>query len=210
MTKQRRLLLALAIPTLIAGALMYWYQWGAQVLQPAEVAEYIAKIEAQTQNPGARHDMEALRTLLNEDDGEPVYTVNLYKFHAVAQYPAGSGFGGTGKEAYDRFSKVMVSLMVARGSHPVYGSHWADQANSDWDQIVIVRYRSRRDLADLFASDQFAEASGHKWASLQEHERMVVKATHIPGGEIVFLLLATLTGIAIGLIGHVSMQSKST
>lgn len=210
MTKRRRLLWALLIPTMIAGAMMYWYQWGSQALQAAEVAEYMAKIEAQTQNPGARHDMAALRTFLNEDDGEPVYTVNLYKFHAVAQYSADSALNGTGPEAYERFSKVMISLMLKRGSHPVYGSQWVDQANSNWDKIVIVRYRSRRDLVDLYASDDFAQASRHKWASLREHERMVVKAIHIPGGEVVFLLLAILLGIVLGLIGSARIRSQST
>lgn len=209
MTNRRLLFMTLLIPMVTACAMMYWYQWEARALQPAEVDEYMAKIKAQTQSPGARHDMPALQSFLNEDDGEPVYTVNLYNFHDVADYPAGSSFGGTGKAAYDRFSQVMISLMVRRGSHPIYGSTWADQANSNWDQIVIVRYRSRRDLADLFASDQFAEASLHKWASLHEHQRMLVKAIHIPSGEIVILLLAILIGIGVNIIGRFTMRPRS-
>lgn len=66
------------------------------------------------QRPGARHDLAALRKFLSEDDGEPFYTVNLYSFHAEADYPADSAFGGTGIEAYDRFSRVMISLMTKR------------------------------------------------------------------------------------------------
>lgn len=96
----------------------------------------------------------------------------------------------------------MISLMVKRGSHPIYGSDWTDQANSNWDRIVIVRYRSRRDLEDLFATDRFAEASLHKWASLREHERMLVQAIHIPDGKIVIMLFAILLGLGINLFGR--------
>jgi hypothetical protein len=210
MTRQQLLIITLAIPAVAMGVLMYWYQWSASALLPSEVNEYMTKIEAQTQRPGARHDLPALRKFLVEDDGEPVYTVNLYSFHDVADYPADSEFGGTGTEAYDRFSNVMISLMVKRGSHPVYGSDWADRSNSNWDRIIIVRYRSRRDLVDLFATDQFAEASLHKWASLREHERMLVQAVNIPDGKIVIMLFAILLGLGINLFGRFSMRQQST
>lgn len=199
----------LAIPMLAAGALMYWYQWSASTLLPFDVDRYMALIEAQTQMPGARHDLPALRKFLSEDDGAPVYTVNLYKFHDVADYPEGSKFSGTGADAYNRFSNVMIPLMTKRGSHPVYGSNWSDQAKSDWDRIVIVRYRSRRDLVDLFGTNQFAEASLHKWASLRDHERMLVQAIHIPDGKIVIALIATIIGLGIYLIGTFSMRKRA-
>ena len=202
--------MTLLIPAVTASMLMYWYQWGARALSPSEVSDYMAKIEAQKQRPGARHNLPALRQFLIEDDGEPVYTVNLYNFHDLADYPADSGFGGSGTEAYDRFSKVMISLMVKRGSHPIYSSDWADQANSNWDRIVIVRYRSRRDLVDLFASNQFAESSLHKWASLREHERMLVQAIHIPDGKLVIMLLAIFLALGINFIGRLSTQPRST
>lgn len=171
-------------------ALMYWYQWNASPLTDADVDDYMNRIEAQSQTPGGRHDLPALRKFLNEDDGSPIYTVNLYKFHDVADYPAALGLTGSGEEAYDRFSSVMIKLMAARGSHPVFGSSWSDQANGDWDRIVIVRYRSRRDLVDLFATQDFAEASLHKWASIKNHDRMLVQALHIPGGEVLIFILA--------------------
>lgn len=176
------------------AGLMYWYEWSARALSSGEIDAYVATIEAQTQSPGGRHDITALRHLLERDDGRPIYTVNLYKFRERADYPAGSGFTGTGEDAYQRFSKTMISLLAKRASHPIYGSNWVD-ASSDWDRVVIVRYRSRRDLVDLFATDAFADAAMHKWASLREHQRMVVQATHIPDGRNIFLIVASiLTG----------------
>lgn len=193
----KRIQISVVVGTAIFLALMYWYQWTASPLTAAEVDDLMSRIESQPQNPGGRHDLPSLRRFLSEDDGRPVYTVNLYEFHDVADYPAGSEFSGSGEDAYDRFSSVMISLMAARGSHPIFGSSWADQASGNWDRIVIVRYRSRRDLADLFATDEFAEASMHKWASIRNHDRMLVQALHIPGGEVIIfilgLILSTIT-----------------
>ncbi len=210
MLRHKLLAMSVVIPTGIVIAFMYWYQWGARVLLPSEVNEYMAVIEAQTQSSGARHDLPALRKFLSEDDGKPVYTVNLYNFHDVADYPDGSGYSGTGRQAYTRFSNIMISLMAKRGSHPIYGSDWADQANSNWDRIVIVRYRSRRDLVNLFATDDFAEASLHKWASLREHERMLVQALHIPDGMYIIALIAVFIGIAIMFAGRFWLRTRPT
>ncbi len=176
-------------------ALMYWYQWNASPLSDADVDDYMNRIEAQSQTPGGRHDLPALRKFLSEDDGRPIYTVNLYKFHDVADYPVSLGLTGSGEEAYNRFSSVMIKLMAVRGSHPVFGSSWSDQTNGDWDRIVIVRYRSRRDLVDLFATQEFAEASLHKWASIKNHDRMLVQALHIPGGEVLIFILALIVAL---------------
>ena len=197
---------SVGVAVFILMALMYWYQWSARTLTLSEVDAYMATIEAQTQNPGPRHDLPALRKFLEEDDGKPIYTANMYVFNEVADYPDHSGFSGTGEEAFDRFSSVVISLMTKRGSHPVYGSRWADEANSKWDRIVIVRYRSRRDLADLFATDAYAEASLHKWASLRKHDRMLVQALHIPDGRFISMMIALVVGIVIYAVGRILLR----
>lgn len=210
MTRYKLLIVSVFIPIGIIMVFMYWYRWGAGILSPSDVNHYMTVIEAQTQKPGAKHDLLALRKFLSEDDGKPFYTVNLYKFHDVAEYPEFSEFSGTGEQAYDRFRNVMISLMVKRGSHPVFGSNWVDQANSDWDRIVVVRYRSRRDLVDLFATDDFAEASLHKWASLREHERMLVQALHIPDGIYIMAIIAIFIGFSINFIGRLVSRQRLT
>ncbi|MGJ8559062.1 MAG: hypothetical protein ACSHX3_02380 [Litorimonas sp.] len=190
-----------------AGAIIFiiamnWYQGSAPPLTVSEVDSYMARIEAQSQRPGGRHDLPALRSFLASDDGKPIYTVNLYKFNEIADYSDESKFNGSGLEAYDRFSAVMIGLMAKRGSHPVFGSRWTHSISSQWDRIVIVRYRSRRDLVDLFATDDFADASIHKWASLREHDRMLVQATHIPDGKFVIMLIAILISMGSYFLGR--------
>jgi uncharacterized protein (DUF1330 family) len=188
---------------LVFSGLMYWYAWSARAMTPGEINSVIARIEAQTHSPGGRIDLAALRAFLEQDDGKPFYTVNLYRFHTRANYGPGSALNGTGAEAYDRFSKQMIRLLAAHASHPVFGSFAVQQSPGGWDRIVIVRYRSRRDIADIFASDAFAAASEHKWAALQINDRMLVQATHLPkGGHVIAFLSALAAAMGFWLTGR--------
>ena len=178
----RSALVAAAFAALLL-ALLWLYAAPGTPLSPAEVDAYMAAIEGQTQRPGGRQDPVALRRFLEEDDGGPFYTVNLYDFRDVAQYEgdaAGADPAVSGTEAFDRFSAVMIPLLARQASHPVFGTRWSDGGTSGWDRLVIVRYRSRRDMAEIFASDAFADASAHKWAALARNERLRVLGLQVP------------------------------
>ncbi|MEH6348062.1 MAG: hypothetical protein V7785_23395 [Bermanella sp.] len=163
---------------------LVWYSPGAERLTKQEVNNLIGQIRGQSKTPGGQHDIPALQQFLNEDDGQPFYTVNLYKYYEHAQYQYGSGLPkeleGSGREAFDRFSEVMVGLLAKHASHPIFGSDWMDTNIAGWDRLVIVRYRSRRDIAQIFASDAFAQANAHKWAGLEKNQRLLVQGLHIP------------------------------
>lgn len=181
---------------------------GGERLSGEEVEHYLSIIEGQDQKPGGRHDLTALRDFLEKDDGQPFYTVNLYRFHAEAQYLPGSDYfngsigsngsvGGTGKEAFDRFSKIMIKLLARHSSHPIFASDWVHDESSNWEKLVIVRYSSRRDIAELFASNEFADVSEHKWAALAANERMLVQGLHIPSFYIIALIIFLLVWLVL-------------
>lgn len=201
--------MSIIIPVGILVTFVYWYQWSSQILSSEEVNTYMNIIEMQTKYSSAKHDLPALRKFLSEDDGKPIYTVNLYSFHSVANYPKSSEFKGSGEQAYDRFSQTMIPLMLKRGSHPIYASYWSDLSSGKWDRIVIVRYRSRRDLVDIFATKDFADASIHKWASIKEHERMLVQAIHIPNALFFIPILAAIVGVIILVTGQYRKYDRS-
>jgi len=190
--KQKLLLLSfLILPLLVLGG---WYHGGGEPLTRDEVDNYLSIIKEQKQKPGGNHNLKILRRFLENDDGKPFYTVNLYKYHPLPQYELGSQFlhqyvGQSGRDAFDRFSKVMIKLMASHSSHPIFGSDWVDDGSSNWDRLVIVRYRSRRDIAEIFASDKFAEASEHKWAALADHDRLLVQGLHIPSFYLIGLIM---------------------
>ena len=183
--------------TIALLALVVWYHGGSEPLSGDEVEYYLSVIQEQEQNPGGRHDIKILRRFLENDDGKPFFTVNLYKYYPKSQYERSSEYSNKyvddrGRDAYDRFSKVMIKLLASHSSHPIFGSDWMDDNSSDWDRLVIVRYRSRRDIAKIFASDEFADASEHKWAALQDNERMLVQGLHIPNFYLIALTLILL------------------
>jgi len=197
--KKRQLLMG--ILTLPLLSLVLWYYGGSEPLTGDEVEQYLSSIKKQQEIPGGRHDLNILRRFLEDDDGKPFYTVNLYKYHSKPQYGASSQYAinyvdESGRDAFDRFSKVMIRLLASHSSHPIFGSDWVDDGSSNWDRLVIVRYRSRRDIAKIFASDEFAVASEHKWAALAEHDRLLVQGIHIPSLYLIactiFLLICIL------------------
>lgn len=194
-TNGRRLIIGLAaVTSFLLVALLSAYAGKQNPLSSEEVDRYLERIESQTQIPGGRHDIPELRRFLESDDGRAFYTVNLYEFHERAQYLGDQPYQGSGREAFERFSEVMLGLLATRASHPIFGSEWADSASSGWDRIVIVRYRSRRDIAEIFANPDFADAGAHKWAALKRNDRMLVQALHIPELHVPLALLALAGG----------------
>jgi len=189
-TKKAWVLIAAGI-LMLAG--LWLYLGNGQVLTQQEVDEYIERIEAQAGNPG-RHDITALRHFLEQDDGQPFYTVNLYQYYQQANYPSGESLQ-TGREAFNKFSAVMVRLLAQRASHPIFGSDWADSHLNPWHRLVIVRYRSRSDIAAIFASTEFAQASIHKWAGLKHNQRLLVQGLHIPELTPFLIVLLMLVGL---------------
>jgi hypothetical protein len=197
-----------AAMAMVMISLLLFYVGARRPLSSEEVDRYIARIESQPQAPGGRHDVTALRRFLDDDDGRPFYTVNLYDFHETAQYLDDQLDERTGQEAFDRFSEVMLRLLAERSSHPIFGSDWTDAEISAWDRIVIVRYRSRRDIAEIFASTEFAEASAHKWAALKRNDRLLVQALHFPELHLPVLLFA-LIGAAVFLLPRITSPNRS-
>ncbi len=188
--------ISVGIGLLFLLASMVWFRWNTTKLTQPEIDTYLEQIAAQTQVPGGRHDMANLRTFMENDDGKPFFVVNLYRFHDTADYAPNTGHSGSGEDAFQRFTNVMVGLILSRGSYPMFSSNQAD-AYSDWDRVAIVRYRSRRDLMNIYLTDAFADASQHKWAAIKDHNRMVVSARNIPGIEPVLIILSVSLAMAV-------------
>ena len=54
-------------------------------------------------------------------------------------------------------------MMLSRASHPIFSAEIpnylidGDAANSDWDEVIIVRYRSRKDFFSMVTSDEYLQ-----------------------------------------------------
>jgi len=177
-------------------ASLLWYQGMADPLTAREVDTYMTAIDSQPALFRTTADKESFKRFLLGDDGAPFYTVNFYRYHGAARYGDAEQPAISGREAFDRFSSVMVRLLAARASHPIFGSDWLAPSNGKWDRMVIVRYRSRRDIAEIFSDPAFALASQDKWAGIDQNARFLVQGLHIPAGP--FLITAILLFLMAG------------
>ncbi|MBU2970834.1 hypothetical protein KO527_15890 [Pseudoalteromonas sp. C2R02] len=179
MNKSNTSKLLLGLLASVTIIFIIWYHGGHSPLTDQEVSYYIEQIEAQHNNSG-KHNIKVLKSFLENDDGKAFYTVNLYQYAKIAQYPQKKLDTISGRDAFDIFSAQMIKLLAKQGSHPIFGSDWTHKLTSSWDRIVIVRYRSRRDIAEIFINPEFTQASVHKWAGIAKHDRLLVQGLHIP------------------------------
>ncbi len=168
-----------------------WYEGSRTPLTAAEIERLISRIE---QRAGANshspfNQIEDLRRFAESDDGQEFYMVNLIKFREEPPlYPEGfPGKAATVAEADDFYtSNVVLNHLLPNAGHPVAGGNMPltiiAPAGQDmqWDQVALVRYRSRRDMLEMGANPEFAALSPHKWAS--------VETTYVAASEPFFVL----------------------
>ena len=106
--------------------------------------------------------------------------VNLLKFRKKAFYPEGSAFGDDPMAANDCYNRAIIPQLLKYGGHPVFGSNvmgrFIHPENADdWDQVAMVRYRSRRDMLKMVVGIAGLGVDIHKWAALEKTQVFPVK-----------------------------------
>jgi hypothetical protein len=108
--------------------------------------------------------------------------VNLIKFREKALYPETSApaWGDDPMEANARYSRAMVPWLLKHGGHPIFGTVVAgrfidDTRGEAWDQVLAVRYRSRRDMLKMVIDLAGKGIEIHKWASIEKTRVFPVK-----------------------------------
>ena len=165
------------------GLFLLWHnRWFSNPLTSAEVDSYLTKLQADdSEKETADMDEASFHAFLRADDGKPFYMVNLMQFREKAHYPDGSHPEvKTGQQANALYGKAVVKELLKRGSYPVFLSrklanlYHAGKGTDFFEEVGIIRYRSRRDLLEMATSERFKSAEPHKWASM---EATVVVAT---------------------------------
>ena len=192
----------LCVLAAIYAAFLVWHEpWFSRRLKPGEAASLLhGKYEDMEEtDPQERRAFEAF---MDADDGRPFYMVNLMQYRDRAEYRSGlqpdrtAAAGMTGREAGRRYARVVVPELLKRGCYPVFVSRKisnflsAGSGTDFFEEVAIVRYRSRRDILSMAASKSFLEGVPHKWASL---ERTVV----VPCRLMLLLDLRTLVPLVL-------------
>ena len=158
-------------------AFLLWHEpWFSRRLRPGEAAALLRG----RYDDVAPDERAAFEAFLDRDDGRPFYMVNLLQYRVTAAYPDGllpdgtPAGGMTGREAGHRYTRVVIPELLKRGCYPVFAGRKvanflsAGAGTDFFEEVVVVRYRSRRDLLAMAAGRAFLAGVPHKWASLEK------------------------------------------
>jgi hypothetical protein len=164
-------------------AFLFWYGGKSKPLTAVEVDMLLAEIKKRAGKQDSEEEspiLQQFRDLTQNDDGREYYMVNLLKFRKKARYPEGSSFGDDPLAANDRYNRAIIPLLFKHGGHPVFlgqvqGRFLHPAQADDWDQVGMVRYRSRRDMLNMAVEIAGLGIDIHKWASLEKTQVFPVK-----------------------------------
>lgn len=111
-------------------------------------------------------------------DDESVLMLNLVRFKELASN------GGTGWDAYQRYSAATAPMIKARGGTIVWAGRVEAVAlgvadENVWDFVALVQYPSRAAFIDMMTSDEYVRsANPHREDGVIEHVILANRETY--------------------------------
>lgn len=157
------------------GFLAWYVNWRGP-LTASEVSGYMAKIEALNSHATGRNDLSVFRKFLSEDDGQEFYMLNLVRVGAGKIASPKSGELKPAQEVLEGYTNVFIPALMARAGHPAvvarkvggYVDAWGVEPDPGWTVVGYMRYRSRRDVAELVSDPRFGGAHDFKIAAMPQ------------------------------------------
>jgi hypothetical protein len=146
-------------------AFLAWYEgWPRHPLSPAEVETYHTKMKSQRapQGEAAIAMLERFRAFAAGDDGGEFHMINLLRWSRA----------DVNAEAHKRYMRAWSKAAVPRASHPIYRGKVAGKVQGNledrlWDDVALMRYRSRRDLLKIITDEAFMREQGQKGIAVE-------------------------------------------
>jgi len=166
------------VAAVLSATFLLWHQpWFSKPLTPAEIdAAFAVSVDRAAALPES--EKVKLRAFFSSDDGRPFYNVNLMLYREEATYADGVQRPGirTGSDAADAYARVVIPQLLRRGSYPVFISSKISNLLEEsapgadfFQNIGIVRYRSRRDMLNMISDPDYMAGAPHKFASLAKN-----------------------------------------
>jgi uncharacterized protein (DUF1330 family) len=116
-----------------------------------------------------------VRALRDVPDDRPITMVNLLKFRDRARYEDGDELACSGREAYAHYKHAFTETVGAVSQAQIVFAGPVQQVfigavgqpETDWDEVLIVRYPSRRHFLAMMADATYREALRHRYAGLE-------------------------------------------
>jgi uncharacterized protein (DUF1330 family) len=111
-------------------------------------------------------------------DSGPVVMVNLVRFREQSL-----DGDGAGQDAYQRYSRMVMPLIKARGGTVIWGGDGEGAAFGEvpggaWDYLVLVQYPSRAAFLDMVTSPEYAEANIQRENGVADHVIIATTETY--------------------------------
>jgi len=201
---------SLLIAILAVSFLLFtaWYDgWGITPLSQEESAIlYKAlsghRVENQTESSVNPNSVDFFA---KTDDGKEFYMLNLIKSRA------NSTISATDTGIDKRYEEVAFPLLFQRASHPVMvatplPTFSQPTIEEEWDDLFIIRYRSRRDLFNIVTNEGFQKAWDYKLSSIDKTTVIPVRPI-LPGINLKWIFGLFL--LVIGIVGNKIIKRRS-
>ncbi len=117
-------------------------------------------------------------------DRKPIVMVNLLRFRERADYGQ-DGLGGTGRDAYARYSKAVIPLLWEVGGQVLWmGKVRAEVIVPDgesWHEVVLVHYPGRHAFMRMVSSPAYQAILHHRTAALLDSRLIETRLLRLPG-----------------------------
>lgn len=148
-----------------------WYGGNGKPLSPEEGEALLEKFREAYSEPGseAQNLLANLEQMIPNDDGKEFYAVNLEKLKQ----------GEVARQADIAYSQTVMPLLFKRAGHPVLVSRRVGLMLGNYgnqvDRVIVVRYRSLKDLINMTIEPSMIAGSDNKFASLDHTEVFITR-----------------------------------
>ena len=176
-----------------------WYSNLSGPLTSEEVEAYLSN------SSGDFNNSELFREFLENDDGKPFYMVNYLDLNENPPNLPETGMGASAWDLLDYYYEFMFPNLFSRACHPIFSgtvvSDALDLLNIEegrtWDHAVVVRYRSRKDMADIVTNSNFFERHDYKLGGLEKTIAVPVTPSLVADLRIILLMLFLIIGLSV-------------
>jgi len=148
-----------------------WYDNWRGPLTPAQVEDLMARMARTTS--ATHNDLAILRAFLAHDDGREFVMLNVVRVNPEKIPHPTTGELRPAAEVMQGYFNAFLPVLLRRAGHPAivarrvggYFDAWNVEPDPGWTLMGYMRYRSRRDMAELALDPRFNDVHGFKFAA---------------------------------------------
>lgn len=180
-----------------------WYTNLSGPLNDKEIKFFMKVISERAVNDEQR--IERLRKFMEEDDGKDFFMVNFLDYNDTPETMPATGKGASSSNLMNYYMEYMYPEMFKRASHPVFFSDVffpamdivSAEGMEDWDNVALVRYRSRKDMLQIGLNPIFDERHPYKIEALDKTIAIPVETPFLNDLRLILFILFLTLGLFI-------------